>query len=78
MKEQFKELYSSQLDIVIKIGVDEKKSGELQKNLLLDLNKRQSLESYKKIVLAIEQSDLQLWAKDVASLKAEKVKEEKE
>lgn len=78
MKEQFKELYSSQLDIVIKIGVDEKKSGELQKNLLLDLNKRQSLESYKKIVLAIEQSDLQLWAKEVASLKAEKVKEEKE
>lgn len=77
MKEQFKELYSSQLDIVIKIGVDEKKSGELQKNLLLDLNKRQSLESYKKIVLAIEQSDLQLWAKEVASLKAEKVKEEK-
>jgi endogenous inhibitor of DNA gyrase (YacG/DUF329 family) len=29
-------------------------------------------------VLAIEQSDLQTWAKEVATIKADKVKEEKE
>lgn len=63
---------------MIKIGVDEKKAAELQKNLLLDLTKKQAVESYRKIVLAIELSDLQVWAKEVASVKAEKVKEEKE
>lgn len=29
-------------------------------------------------MLAVEQADLQLWAKEVAALKAEKVKEEKQ
>ena len=50
----------------------------MQKSLLLDLTRQQSVESYQKIVLAIEQSDLQTWAKDVVTMKSEKFKEEKE
>lgn len=78
VKELFKDLYSTQLDFVIKIGLDEKKAVELQKSLILDLTKKQSVETFQKIVLAIEQSDLQIWAKEVATVKADKFKEEKE
>ena len=46
VKELFKDLYSTQLDFVIKIGLDEKKSVELQKSLILDLTKKQSVETF--------------------------------
>jgi hypothetical protein len=46
VKELFKDLYSTQLDFVIKIGLDEKKAVELQKSLLLDLTKKQSVETF--------------------------------
>ena len=46
VKDLFKRVYAGQLEHVLKIGVDEKKAAELQKALLLDLTRQQSIETY--------------------------------
>ena len=78
VKANFIAMYKSQLEIVIKITLDEKKKAELQKALVADLKRQKCDSAYTKIISAIDPSDLNAWANQIASDLAEVVKKEKQ
>jgi hypothetical protein len=56
---------------VVRIGLDEKKSDKLHQDLLYDLKRQNCIMEYEKVILAIDASDLEVWAREVAKEKAE-------
>lgn len=79
VKEVFTKIFKSQLEIVIRITLDEKKKDQLKKELTSDLAKKGDTEAYQKIISAIDVADLNIWATQVANelavvYKAEKAK----
>lgn len=60
------------------MAIDPKKQDKLKKAKLDDLEKHDEEELYKKITMAIDREDLELWAKEIIEEKAKATKKELE
>ena len=77
VKDVYQKIFKTQIEILARVGVDDKKAAQLMKELNADLERQKLKVEFEKILLAMDFYEIETWTKEICAIKAEADKQER-